>query len=165
MNANVTGRPETAPTAAAPVNAPGTDAGNGDATAKIVANGSDISSVCEAPRCRRRPGPQWGQRHLGRCQFGYRRRRRRPGGGQWLQIGVGKSYSFQNSVAHQKRSPLLFPNLSGWYRYCTSLRGVKMCEASMLRCEAGLPRTKPSPDWLPGGEGLSQDARGGCSGH
>ena len=72
MNANVTGRPETAPNAAAPVDAPGTDAGNGDATAKIVANGSDITSVCEAPRCRRRPGRQWWQRHLGRWQFGYR---------------------------------------------------------------------------------------------
>ena len=49
MNANVTGRPETAPTVAAPVDVPGTDAGDGDATAKIVGNGSDISSVCEAP--------------------------------------------------------------------------------------------------------------------
>jgi hypothetical protein len=48
MNANVTGRPETAPTVAAPVCAPGTDAGNADATAKIVGNGSDFSSVCEA---------------------------------------------------------------------------------------------------------------------
>jgi hypothetical protein len=48
MNANVTGRPETAPTVAAPVDAPGTDADDGDETATIVGNGSDISSVCEA---------------------------------------------------------------------------------------------------------------------
>jgi hypothetical protein len=49
MNANVTARPGTAPTPVAPVDAPGTDAGDGDATAKIVGNGSDVSSVCEAP--------------------------------------------------------------------------------------------------------------------
>jgi len=36
---------------AAPVDTPGTDAGDGDgdATAQIVGNGSDISGVCEAP--------------------------------------------------------------------------------------------------------------------
>jgi hypothetical protein len=51
MNADVTGRPATAPTVAVPVDAPGTDTGDGDATAKIVANGSVINSVSEAPRC------------------------------------------------------------------------------------------------------------------
>ena len=49
MNATVTARPVTASTVAAPVDAPGTDSGDGDATAKIVGNGSDIRRVCEAP--------------------------------------------------------------------------------------------------------------------
>ena len=49
MNANVTGRPETAPTVAAPADAPGTNAGDDHATAKIVGNDCDISRVCKAP--------------------------------------------------------------------------------------------------------------------
>jgi hypothetical protein len=166
MNANVTGKPGTAPTVAAPAGAPGTGAGGDrDTTAKILGNGRDINSICE--NFGAAGGRDGGAGNGAWC------------GGNLATSGVAgvpiaaNSYKLvsenftvsKNAAPHQNRNTLLFRNLRTRYQSCTGTRGLRTCEASVLRGEAGLRRTRSFPDCLPRGEGLSQAARGGCNGH
>jgi hypothetical protein len=139
MNANFTGRPETAPTVAAPVEAPGTDAGDGDATAKIIGNGSDISTVCEASGVAGGRDGSDGSGTWAGCNLGTGVDAGAPRAANGCKL-VSENLTVSKMPRRTRTvAPCYFAIFQTGTDIARLSARLKMCEASVLRCEAGLP--------------------------